>query len=134
MTGDSEEVADIVSRLPQFRETAYVPASLIGVVYAALGLQEEAWTYMEEAIREPDPWRILIGVDPRFNVLWNDARLPRVPNRIGLPLPSGAVKGYGERFYPQYVLETSCSGASPVRDLPAMAVRPVAEIDADIHS
>jgi TolB-like protein/tetratricopeptide (TPR) repeat protein len=85
LTGDREAAGDILSKLLQFRATGYVPASLIAVVYAALGQQEEAWTYMEEAIRELDPWRVLVGVDPRFSVLWNDARFPQVLSRIGLP-------------------------------------------------
>jgi len=88
LTGDREGAVDILSRLLRFRETGYVSASLIGVVYAALGLHEEAWTYMDEAIRELDPWPILVGVDPRFNVLWHDDRFPQLLNRIGLPSSS----------------------------------------------
>jgi hypothetical protein len=85
LTGDREGAVDILSRLLRFRETGYVPASLIAVVYAALGLREEAWTYMQEAVRELDPWRILVGVDPRFNVFWGDARFPQLLQDVGLP-------------------------------------------------
>jgi TolB-like protein/Tfp pilus assembly protein PilF len=90
LAGDSEGATNILCGVLPFRETGYLPATLIGLIYAALGQHEQAWTYLEAAVGELDPWRVFLGVDPRFKVFWNDGRFPRVLHEIGLPSPQFA--------------------------------------------
>ena len=67
------------------RKTIWIPATSLALIYAALGRPDEAWTWLELAAQELDPWRVGLAQDLRFRCFWNDARFPRLLRTIGLP-------------------------------------------------
>lgn len=88
--GDTEEATQILRALLQLRETYYIPATWLALICAALDQQEPSLTWLETAVRERDPWRLCLAVDPRFKIFWNNGRFLDVLQEIGLPTPAEA--------------------------------------------
>jgi DNA-binding winged helix-turn-helix (wHTH) protein/tetratricopeptide (TPR) repeat protein len=84
---DLQEAEVLLHRLSQLRANSYLSPTLMGLTHAALGDYGQAWSCLESAVRDLDPWRIFLAVDPRFKIFQRDARFRRVLHEIGLPSP-----------------------------------------------
>ena len=60
----------------------YVPAFDLAVISLALGENQEALTYLEEAYREREPWMPFIGTNLLFNSLFSDEQFQDLVKRI----------------------------------------------------
>ena len=54
--------------------------------YAELGDKEQAFTWLERAYQERDPWLPMDLAAPRLDPLRSDARFQDLLHRVGLPL------------------------------------------------
>ena len=62
-----------------------VSSYLVASLQAALGNREEAFRLLERAVAEHDDYVPDLGVDPVFDVLRDDPRMPKLLKKIGLP-------------------------------------------------
>ena len=85
--GETEDARAILREMLELRHTNCLPATSIALIYAALGQREEAWSCLMTAMRELDPWRCSMAVDPRFRFFWNDPRFLGLLHQMGLPSP-----------------------------------------------
>lgn len=83
--GERAEASAMLANLLELRKTNCLPATSIGLIYAALGWPNDAWAWLKRAAEELDPWRLGLAADPRFKCFWNDARFPSLLRTIGLP-------------------------------------------------
>jgi TolB-like protein/cytochrome c-type biogenesis protein CcmH/NrfG len=88
--GEREEAARMLCELLEVRKTNCLPAVNIALIYTALGQREQAWTWLEMAMLELDPWRMHIAVEPRFKCFWSDPRFPHLLRELGFPSNSPA--------------------------------------------
>lgn len=82
--------ADARRVLDELRATAaarYVEADLIARVYEALGDRESAIAWLDRGFEERAVKVVLIGVDPQFDRLRDDARFRAMLQRLALPPP-----------------------------------------------
>lgn len=55
--------------------------------HAAVGEEDEAFRWLEEAVERRDPWLVFLWADLRFEPLWTDPRFTGVAARVGIPRP-----------------------------------------------
>ena len=63
----------------------YVSPSFIGLIFTALGDQDNALTWLEKAYEERSGWLVWLNVDPKLDSLRSDARFAELVKRVGLP-------------------------------------------------
>lgn len=83
-SGNQAEARRLASELKKRSERDYVPASLFALVHSALGETDEAFEYLELALRERDSALVFIRVEPAFQPLRSDPRFAEFLNRMGL--------------------------------------------------
>ena len=84
VSGREEDAERILQEL--LSGDRYVPSYEIAVVYAGLGRQEEALTWLERAHSERDSsWLVDMGLDPRLSMLRTSPRFQAIMQAIGLP-------------------------------------------------
>lgn len=76
-------LADNIRRLTQQR--LYVRPGWVAEVYAALGDNDEAMRWLEQAYRERDIWMVLLKVWPAFDPLRSDPRFHELLRRMNFP-------------------------------------------------
>ncbi|HUO16713.1 MAG TPA: winged helix-turn-helix domain-containing protein [Verrucomicrobiae bacterium] len=85
--GRAEEARQILNEILDLRKTNCIPATTVAFIYHALGEHEQAWEWLETAIRELDPWQFGIAVDPRYRCFWNnDDRFLNLLRRYDFPM------------------------------------------------
>ena len=62
-----------------------MPAYEVAVVYAGLGKEAQAYTWIEKACEERSGWIVYLKVDPRLDNLHADPRFLNLLRRINLP-------------------------------------------------
>ena len=83
--GRTEEATKILSEILELRKTSCIPATSVAFIHDALGEREQAWAWLETALRELDPWRFGIAVDPRYRCFWDDDRFLNLLRQFNLP-------------------------------------------------
>ena len=83
--GRTAEATAILNELKLLLERQPVPAFQIALIYAGLGDQDQAFKWLDRAFAEHDPFLVYIKVDPNFDLLRADARLPALLGRINYP-------------------------------------------------
>jgi len=66
-------------------QKVYVRPGWVAEVYAALGDNDEAMRWLEQAYRERDIWMVLLNVWPAFNPLRSDPRFQELLRRMNFP-------------------------------------------------
>ncbi len=84
LTGRREDATRIIEDLKNRGKSAYTPPALIATVYGALGDNDSAFEYLEQAFRQRDSLLVYLKVDPLFDPLRSDPRFPKLITRIGL--------------------------------------------------
>ena len=83
--GRTEEARVVLEQLIERRKSSYVSAYDIATVYVALGDDETAFRWLDEAYTEHASFLIHIDWDPRLDGLRTDPRFGDLLTRIGLP-------------------------------------------------
>jgi TolB-like protein/DNA-binding winged helix-turn-helix (wHTH) protein/Flp pilus assembly protein TadD len=87
-------LADNIRRLTQ--QKLYVRPGWVAEVYAALGDNDEAMLWLEQAYRERDIWMVLLKVWPAFDPLRSDPRFQELLHRMNFPPQEGAAIRFAE--------------------------------------
>jgi tetratricopeptide (TPR) repeat protein len=61
-------------------------AFYIAIAYTTLGRIDEAFTWLDEAYSNRDPWLPFLAVHPEFDRLHADPRFNALVRRIGIPI------------------------------------------------
>ena len=85
IAGRTVEATAILNELKLLLERQPVPAFHIALIYAGLGDQDQAFKWLDRSFAEHDPFLVYIKVDPNFDLLRADARLPALLGRINYP-------------------------------------------------
>ena len=83
--GRRAEAQRILDDLRQWKSRAYVSCYLLALVHAGLGEHDEAFAWLEAAMRERDAWLIWLKTEPRFDPLRPDPRFADLLRRVGFP-------------------------------------------------
>ncbi|MBA2378346.1 MAG: winged helix-turn-helix domain-containing protein [Blastocatellia bacterium] len=83
--GKREEAMKIAEELRERAATRYVSPALFGAVSAALDEKDEAFRYLEDAVRNRDSLIVFLKIDPMFDSLRDDPRFTELTNRLRLP-------------------------------------------------
>jgi len=63
----------------------YVPPTDIAWLYAAYGINEKAFHWLERAYEERDPRLVHLAVDPVYDILSSDPRFQDLLRRMNFP-------------------------------------------------
>jgi tetratricopeptide (TPR) repeat protein len=84
LSGRREQALNAIDDLRDLSKVRYVQPTLIALIYAALGDQDEAFRWLEQAYTERDEDMCLLKVDPRLDSLRGDPRYSSLLQRVGL--------------------------------------------------
>lgn len=85
LAGQRQEAENILAQLDQLSKQRYVTPYLIARIYAALHMDEEALSWLEEAYRTRAAWMTLLKVDQRWDRLRSTPRFKRVFRGMNFP-------------------------------------------------
>jgi DNA-binding winged helix-turn-helix (wHTH) protein/tetratricopeptide (TPR) repeat protein len=69
VSGRTREALDLLAQLHRLREDTYVSQYDLALVYLALGEEEKALEWLDNAFEEQSGWMAFLGVDPRLDPL-----------------------------------------------------------------
>jgi serine/threonine protein kinase/tetratricopeptide (TPR) repeat protein len=84
VTGRSAEALEIAETLKAGSKEHYSPPAAVALVYSGLGEKDEAFSWLERANEERDPWATGLKVEPMFDPLRTDPRFLDLLHRVGL--------------------------------------------------
>jgi TolB-like protein len=82
--GDLAAAQRVLDELGVIRKTRYVPSYWVALVYAGLGLTEEAFDWLQRAYDERCEWLAFMNVDPRLEHLRCDQRFQALASKLCL--------------------------------------------------
>ena len=85
LSGNREAADAILTKLKKRRETQYVPAFNIALIYIALGEVDLAFEWLDKAYDERSSWLVSLKIEPLLDSLRSDPRFAALVSRIGLP-------------------------------------------------
>jgi len=85
--GQRQKARDILSELTARAREGYVPATLVAPICAALGMNQEAFSWLEKAFEERCVWLPWANVDPRFDSLRQEARFRDLLTKLAPKAP-----------------------------------------------
>lgn len=84
VAGKKTEAQQILNDLQQLQEQRYVSPYTVAAIYAGLGDQDQAFTWLEKAVEERDIWLMNLKVDPVFAQLRTHRKFIDILARIRL--------------------------------------------------
>ena len=67
------------------QEQRYVSPYEVGIIYVGLGQKNRAFEWFDQAVEQRSGWLSYLDVEPRLDVLRQDARFAELRRRVGLP-------------------------------------------------
>ncbi|HEY0320575.1 MAG TPA: winged helix-turn-helix domain-containing protein [Pyrinomonadaceae bacterium] len=83
MAGDRGETGQQLERLKSLSKNRHIWPFHLAVIYAGLGDKEQAFNFLERALKERNQNVLLLKVDPRLDSLRSDPRFVDILHRIG---------------------------------------------------
>ncbi len=83
--GQRTQAAASLQRLHEEARARNLPATYVGMLYAALGNHDKAFEWLDKAFEERADGLTLLNVDPMADELRGDSRFTTLLRRIGLP-------------------------------------------------
>ena len=83
-SGKHAEARQVLKDLEQLQSQRYVSPYTVAAIYAGLGNQEQAFTWLEKAVEERDVWLMNLKVDPVFAKLRSNRKFDDLLARIRL--------------------------------------------------
>ncbi|MGH9760674.1 MAG: protein kinase domain-containing protein, partial [Blastocatellia bacterium] len=84
LAGDRTKAEETLSHLEQIEKTSYVSPFFMAEVYTALGKDDQAFGFLDQAFEQRSSELIFINVWPGFSRLHNDPRFRHILDRIRL--------------------------------------------------
>jgi eukaryotic-like serine/threonine-protein kinase len=84
-TGESGKTHEMLRDLETAARQTHVPPYFLGVLHAALGEKDQAFTWLEQSYRERDPYLKWIKVSPALDTLRSDPRFEDLQRRLAFP-------------------------------------------------
>jgi len=84
MAGKKDEAEKILAELKQVAAQRYFSPYHIALIYAGLGIKDEALNWLDKAVEQRADYLVFLKVDPRFAALRSEARFANVLQRVGL--------------------------------------------------
>jgi TolB-like protein/Flp pilus assembly protein TadD len=84
LTSRKEEALKLIDQLKDLSKTKYIPSTQLASAYAGLGEKDQAFQWLEAAVRNRDPALLNVHKKPFFNSLHSDPRYHDLLRRIGL--------------------------------------------------
>ena len=84
LAGKKSQAQKVVSQLNEASKTHYVPPYFLGLVHAALGDKEEAFSWLERAYEQHDLYLVRLKVEPMMDSLRSDPRFEKLLHRMNL--------------------------------------------------
>ena len=85
LAGRRAEAQTILNELRERSRQTYVSAFYPALVYAGLGMREQALEQLEKAVEERQPYLAGLNVEPSFLHLHDDPGFQAIVHRIGIP-------------------------------------------------
>jgi len=82
--GERKEAQEVISELIASSKHGYIPPYPIAEIYAELGRNDEAFSWLERAYRERAVHLVSLKVEPTFDSLRSDPRYADLLTRVGL--------------------------------------------------
>jgi predicted nucleic acid-binding protein len=83
--GKREEARKILNNIIEYSKGNYIPSVAIASVFSALGEKEQAFAWLEKAVRERDPFLLMfLKTLHRFDPVRSDPRYVALLRKIGL--------------------------------------------------
>ncbi len=82
--GRKREAYELIDQIKELRKVKYIPALQLASAYTGVGEKEEAFKWLEEAVRKRDTQLINIQNKIFFQPLHSDPRYRNLLHRIGL--------------------------------------------------
>lgn len=83
--GRKAEALDLADEMKRRSETHYVKPIFLSFAYTAAGDLDQAFSYLEKAVDEFDPWLVWLATDPKLHELRNDDRFEPLYKRTRTP-------------------------------------------------
>lgn len=83
-SGARDKAKKVLDELTELSKQRYVSPYDIAIIYAGLGEQDQALSWLEKAFEDRSGWLAYLNVDPRLDSLRSDARFVKLLGRIGL--------------------------------------------------
>ena len=83
-SGKKAEAQQVLTDLQQLQSQRYVSPYTVAAIYAGLGDQEQAFTWLDKAVEERDIWLMNLKVDPVFAKLRSNRKFSDLLARIRL--------------------------------------------------
>lgn len=83
--GKTQEARAILSRLDSRRQSEYVTAYAIALVYASLDQRDSAFAWLDRGVVERTHWMVWLRRDPRWAPIRKDPRFAALARRLRLP-------------------------------------------------
>ena len=84
MSGRRAEAEKVAAQLTAAANTQYVPPFFLGLIYAALGERNQAFSWLDKAYRDHDPYLVRLKVEPGLDPLRSDPRFLDLLRRMHL--------------------------------------------------
>ena len=84
VSGKRVEAEQVLRDLEQLQCQRYVSPYTVAAIYAGLGNQEQAFTWLEKAVEERDVWLMNLKVDPVFAKMRSNRKFVDLLARIRL--------------------------------------------------
>lgn len=85
LAGRRTEAQAILNGLRTRSRQTYVSAFYLALVYAGVGMRDQAMEQLEKAVEERQPYLAGLNVEPPFLGLHDDPRFQAIVRRIGIP-------------------------------------------------
>ena len=84
LAGHESEAREALGRLRAIQQKHYVQPYDFAIVHAGLGEKDEAFRFLDEAVRERSDELALVRVDPALDPLRSDPRFAAMLKRMGI--------------------------------------------------
>jgi tetratricopeptide (TPR) repeat protein len=84
LAGKKPQAQKVVAQLDEASKIHYVPPYFLGLVHAALGDNDEAFSWLEKAYEQHDSYLVRLKVEPVMDPLRSDPRFDKLLHRMNL--------------------------------------------------
>jgi eukaryotic-like serine/threonine-protein kinase len=84
LSGQKRQAQELLTELKDRSARQYIDATLIALVYTALGNKDQAFEWLEKAYDARSSWMTWLKVEPKFDPLRSDPRFAELMRRVGI--------------------------------------------------
>jgi tetratricopeptide (TPR) repeat protein len=85
VSGHKCEADKAIAKLKKESARRYVNPYQIALIYVGLGQNDQAFDWLDKAVRERSDMLVYLKTDSRLNPIHSDSRFPELERRIGIP-------------------------------------------------